>query len=122
MSKRHGPDGESTYGTVRGRFKEYSDANPRPRSPTALGIPDIDIPESVIRGVALAAGLGIGLLLLVLAATAYYASGTWARAGRDGASLAYALVGIFLTIAGLGSSLGTLNHVFRVMRAPASHH
>ncbi|HEX8831983.1 MAG TPA: hypothetical protein VF705_12495, partial [Longimicrobium sp.] len=71
---------------------------------------------------ALGVGVGTGALLLGLAAIAYYASTTWAGIDRSGSALAYALVGIFLTIAGLGASLGTLNHIFRVLRAPGGHH
>ena len=122
MSRRHGPDGESTYGSVKDRFDSWSAANPRPKSRSALGIPEIDIPEGVVRTFALAVGLGTGALLLGLAGIAYYASGTWAEVDRSGSALAYLLVGIFLTIAGLGASLGTLNHVFRVLRAPGGHH
>lgn len=122
MSRRHGPDGDSTYKTVGDRYDSWSADNPAPKSKSALGMPDINIPEGVIRTAALAAGLGIGALLLVLAATAYYASATWAEIDRSGAALAYALVGIFLTIAGLGASLGTLNHIFRVLRSPGGHH
>ena len=122
MSRRHGPDGDSTYKSVGDRFDSWSAANPRPKSRSALGIPDVNIPEGVIRTLALGAGLGIGLLLLVLAAIAYYASGTWFGIDRSGAGVAYLLVGLFLTVAGLGSSLGTLNHVFRVLRAPGGHH
>ncbi|HEX8454514.1 MAG TPA: hypothetical protein VF647_20705 [Longimicrobium sp.] len=122
MSRRHGPDGESTYGTVKNRFDNWSADNPRPRSRSALGIPDIDIPEGVVRTLALAVGVGTGALLLALAAVAYFASGTWRDIDRSGAALAYLLVGIFLTIAGLGASLGTLNHVFRVARSPGGHH
>ncbi len=122
MSRRHGPDGESTYKTVRDRFSSWSADNPRPRSKSALGFPDIGIPEGVVRTLALAVGVGTGALLLGLAAIAYYASGTWAGIERSGAALAYLLVGIFLTIAGLGASLGTLNHIFRVLRSPGGHH
>ena len=121
MSHRHGPDGESTYRSVSERHDSWSAANPRPRSRSALGFPEVNIPEGVVRAAALAAGLGIGALLL-LAGTAYYASGTWFEIERSGAGVAYALMGLFLTIAGLGSSLGTLNHVFRVQRAPGGHH
>ena len=122
MSRRHGPDGESSYGSVRQRFDSWSEANPRPKSRTALGFPDIEVPESVIRTVALLVGVGTGLLLLALAATAYYAASTWAAIDRSGAALAYALVGLFLTVAGLAASLGTLNHLFRVLRSPGGHH
>ncbi len=122
MSRRHGPDGESSYKSVRDRFDNWSAANPTPKSRSALGFPDVNIPEGVIRAVALAVGVGTGALLLVLAVTAYYAAATWAEIDRSGAALAYALVGVFLTIAGLGASLGTLNHVFRVLRSPGGHH
>ncbi|HEY0037652.1 MAG TPA: hypothetical protein VGB66_13235 [Longimicrobium sp.] len=122
MSRRHGPDGESTYGSVRDRFSNWRADNPSPRSPSALGFPDIGIPEGVVRTIALAVGVGTGALLLGLAAISYYAATTWGGIDRSGSALAYALVGVFLTIAGLGASLGTLNHIFRVLRAPGGHH
>jgi hypothetical protein len=81
-----------------------------------------ELPEGVERMLALATGVGVGVLLLVLAATAFYASGTWAEIARGGARVAYFLTGTFLTVAGAGCILATLNHLFRVLGARPAHH
>lgn len=120
MSNRHGDQGESTYGSVRDRYRQWSEDRPKPRSGSAIGIPEL--PEGATRLLALAVGLGTGVFLLVLAATAYYASGTWGEVERGGAVVAYFLTGLFLTIAGLGCILATLNHLFRVLAGPPPAH
>jgi hypothetical protein len=120
MSNRHGNDGESTYGSVRDRYRQWSEERPRPRSGSAISMPEL--PEGATRLLALAVGLGTGIFLLALAATAYYASGTWGEIERGGALVAYFLTGLFLTIAGLGCILATLNHLFRVLAGPPAHH
>ncbi|HEX5725144.1 MAG TPA: hypothetical protein VFX98_06740 [Longimicrobiaceae bacterium] len=119
MSRRT-DEGEGTYGSVRDRFRQWREANPRRQSPSALGFPEVG--EGTMRLMALAAGVGLGGLLLLLAATAYWAALSWADAERDGAVVAYALTGFFLTVAGLGAILATWNHLFRVLRAAPRHH
>jgi len=119
MSTRS-PEPENTGDTVRARYREWADANPRPRGPTAIGMPEVS--EGTVRMVAVAVGVGTGLFLLLLAITAFTASRSWAPIDRGGAVVAYGLTGIFLTIAGLGCILATLNHVFKVLAGPPAHH
>ena len=38
MSTRN-PDPDNTNDTVRARYRQWADANPRPRGPTAIGMP-----------------------------------------------------------------------------------
>lgn len=72
-------------------------------------------------------GVGIGVLLLALAALAFWRAAVWGDFARSGAATGYAVVGFFLTIAGIGGMLATLNHNFRVLarpggaQAPATH-
>lgn len=120
MSNRHGDEGESTYGSVRDRYRQWSEGRPKPRSGSAISMPEL--PEGVVRMAALGIGIGTGLFLLVLAATAYVAAGSWGDVERGGATVAYTLTGIFLTIAGVGCILATLNHLFRVLAGPPPAH
>jgi hypothetical protein len=115
----HGDPGD-TMDTVRGRFRDWNEANPRPRSRSAIAMPEL--PESAARMLGLAVGVGTGVLLLLLAGTAFYAATTWGAVERGGANVAYTLAGLFLTIAGLGAIAATLNHLFRVLAGPPAHH
>ena len=117
---RHGQEGEGTFRTVRDRYRQWNQANPRPRSPSAIGMPELS--EGAERMLALAAGFGTGALLLLLAATAYAAAGSWGGLDRSGARVAYFLTGFFLTVAGLGAIGATYNHVFRVLTRRGGHH
>jgi hypothetical protein len=117
---RHGQEGEGTYRTVRDRFREWNDANPRPRSPSAIAMPELS--EGASKMLGMVVGFGIGVTLLVLAVTAYVASGSWGELARSGARVAYFLTGFFLTVAGLGAIGATYNHVFRVLTRRPSHH
>jgi hypothetical protein len=119
MSTRN-PDPDRTGDTVRARYRAWADANPRPRGPSAIGMPDIG--EGTVRMAALAAGIVIGLGLLALAATSFVAAWSWATIDRGGAVVAYFLAGAFLTIAGVGCIWAVLNHNFRVLAGPPSHH
>jgi hypothetical protein len=113
-----GPD--RTGDTVRARYRAWADANPRPRGPSAIGMPEVG--EGTVRLAALAVGVGLGLALLALAATAFVAARSWATIGRGGAVVAYFLTGTFLTIAGAGCIWAVLNHNFRVLAGPPAHH
>ena len=115
----HG-DPKDTMDTVRGRFRDWNEANPRPRGRSAIAMPEL--PESAARMLGMAVGVGTGVLLLLLAGTAFYAAGTWGEIGRGGANVAYTLAGLFLSVAGLGAIGATLNHVFRVLAGPSAHH
>ncbi|HWK89552.1 MAG TPA: hypothetical protein VNP72_06135 [Longimicrobium sp.] len=109
-----------TFGTVRDRYREWSTANPRPRSPSAIGMPEL--PDSAVRLLGTAVGMGTGALLLALAVVAAYAAGTWADTGRQSATVAYTVVAFFLTLAGLGAIIGTWNHFQRVLRRGPEQH
>jgi hypothetical protein len=69
-----------------------------------------------------AIGIGAGVILLLLAAYAFYTASYWAGFGRDGAAVGYVLVGFFLLIAGGGGIIATYNHNFRVLVRPPEHH
>jgi hypothetical protein len=120
MSERHGPDGESTMRTVRDRADHYDQEQPRKYSGSALSVPEM--PEHIARPLSMVVGLGIGVLLLVLAVIAYVAMLSWDAIGRSGAVTAYGLTAFFLAVAGLGCTIGTLNHHFNVLKNDAAHH
>ena len=68
-------------------------------------------------------GIGIGVVLLLLAGFAFWTATQWAGYGRDGAAVGYYLVTFFLTVAGVGGIAATWNHNFRVLvRPPQRHH
>lgn len=119
MSTRN-PDPDNTNDTVRARYRQWADANPRPRGPSAIGFPEVS--EGAQRMAGTAIGVVTGILLLVLAATAFVASRSWATIDRGGAVVAYFLTGCFLTVAGVGCIWATLNHNFRVLAGPPAHH
>ncbi|HEX9937010.1 MAG TPA: hypothetical protein VGB15_07800 [Longimicrobium sp.] len=113
-------DQGNTDDTVRARYRAWADANPRPRGPSAIGMPDVS--EGTVRMAAVGIGVVTGLFLLTLAVTAFVASRSWGTIDRGGAVVAYFLTGIFLTIAGVGCISATLNHVFKVLAGPPAHH
>ena len=119
MSTRN-PEPDRTDDTVRARYRAWADANPRPRGPTAIGMPEVS--EGTVRMAGTAVGVLIGLGLLVLAATAFVAAQSWSTIARGGAVVAYFLTGCFLTVAGVGCIWAVLNHNFRVLAGPPSHH
>jgi hypothetical protein len=120
MSPRSSDTGDRTYDSVRDRFRQWREANPRPEPRSALSFPEMS--DATERMVGTAAGFGAGAFLLLLAATAFLAARSWAGVERSSATVAYTLTGVFLTIAGLGAVIATYNHVFRVLSRPASHH
>ena len=120
MSERHGPDGESTMRTVRARADGLDREQPRRFSGSAMAMPEL--PEHIARPLSLAVGVGLGLALLLLAAVTAYAATTWTEIDRSGGAVAYWLTAFFLMVAGLGCSLGTLNHHLNVLRNDAHHH
>jgi len=119
MSTRS-PEPGNTGDTVRARYREWADANPRPRGPSAIGMPEVS--EGTVRMAAVGIGVVTGVFLLALAVTSFVASQSWATIDRGGAVVAYFLTGIFLTIAGVGCIWATLNHVFKVLAGPPAHH
>ncbi|HSU16798.1 hypothetical protein [Longimicrobium sp.] len=119
MSTRN-PEPERTDETVRARYRAWADANPRPRGPSAIGMPEVS--EGTMRLAGLAVGVVVGLSLLALAVTAFVAAQSWSTIGRGGAVVAYFLTGSFLAIAGVGCIWAVLNHNFRVLAGPPAHH
>jgi hypothetical protein len=117
---RPGDAGDRTEDTVRGRYRQWAEANPRPRGESAVGLPEVS--EGTVRMASVAVGVLIGLGLLVLAATSFVASRSWGTIGRDGAVVAYFITGFFLTLAGVGCIWATLNHNFRVLAGSPQHH
>ena len=126
MSRRDQGPGSDTKSTVEGRYRSWRQENPAPASESALsfrdGLPVPELSEETGRVVFTAIGVGIGLLLLVLAALAFHTSGWWANEGRDGAQVGYFLVGCFLTVAGLGGIIASYNHNYRVMTREGGDH
>lgn len=120
-------DNDPTYRSVRSRFQGWREANPEQHSDSASSWPEggLPLPElSDEAGKVVFTGIGLvtGILLLVLAVTAFTAAGSWGNIGRDGALVGYSLSGLFLTVAGIGCILATLNHNFRVAGRRPAHH
>jgi hypothetical protein len=119
---------ERTYGRVAAQYDEWTRLeSQRPerdhlrRSDPALNPVTTDSTD-MSRLVFTAIGVGIGLILLALAAYAFVTAASWADVGRESATVGYILVGIFLSIAGLGGIIATWNHNFRVLTRPPEHH
>jgi hypothetical protein len=74
--------------------------------------------------VALVAGLGIGVLWLLMAAVCLWSALHGARDNRSDWALAWGLVGTLLAAGGGAAIIGTLYHQFRVkaQHAPGAHH
>lgn len=120
--------GDRTFGTVRARYQDWFGSGgrrPLPGRTISEGRHDSDSQASggdMSKMIGTATGVGIGIVLLVLAAISYRNAGWWNGMGRDGATVGYAVIGFFLTVAGLGAVLATLNHNFRVAGTPGGHH
>jgi len=117
---------EGTFGTVRGRYKDWFGAGDRGFLPGRnVGNDDYERPGAgggeMSKMVLLGVGVGLGVMLLALMALAFTNAGRWAAIDRDGAAVGYSLVGFFLTIAGLGAIVATWNHLFRAAGRSAHH-
>jgi hypothetical protein len=117
---------EGTFGTVRGRYKDWFGAGDRGFLPgRTVGNDDHERPGAgggeMSKMVLLAVGVGVGVMLLALMALSITSASRWAAIDRDGAAVGYSLVGFFLTIAGLGAIFATLNHLFRAAGRSAHH-
>lgn len=126
MKKQTGNEG--TFRTVRGRYQDWFGAGDRGSLPGRTIADDDDDPRvgagggEMSRTVLLAVGVGLGLALLALAALSFANAAEWGDIARDGAAVGYALVGVFLLIAGLGAIVATWNHLFRAAVTPGGHH
>lgn len=119
MSKR---DNE-TFDTVRARHQGWSEANPRPRSRSALA--NVRIPEmsdQTEKAAGTVVGLGAVALLFLLAIVAIVAARSWYAIDRSGAGLGYAISAFFLLLASLGGIAAIANHLFKVIPGEAPHH
>lgn len=114
-----GPEPDDTMHTVRGRYEQWNEANPRRRGPSAIKVPVMS--DAAEKLVGMAVGFGVGVLLLLLAAFTFFNAAKWGGVGRDGAQVAYTVTAFFLTLAGLGALAATYNHVFRVIPGEAPH-
>lgn len=121
--------GDSTQETVRARYQQWFGKGRRPLPGRAVhdGSEYWDETEAsgggeMSRLVLMGIGAVIGLTLLALAGLSFLNATKWGDVHRDGAAIGYTLVGIFLTIAGLGALIATWNHNFRVVGSAPAHH
>ncbi len=114
------PDADGTFDTVEGRYQKWSEANPRPRGPSALKVPEMS--DAAEKTVGMALGFGVGVVLLALAAFTALNAAEWGRIDRSGAKVAYSIAAFFLTLAGVGAIAATYNHVFRIIPGDPPHH
>jgi hypothetical protein len=120
---------ENTYESVGDKFDEFAEIKSARPEPEPRGLPpqrpyappqqDSDIGRTIFAAI----GIGIGIILLILAIVAFVTAARWSDLDRSGAAVGYTLVGFFLTIAGVGGIIATYNHNFRVLvRPPGPHH
>lgn len=117
MSRR---DADDTFHTVEERYEKWNSANPRPRGPSALKVPEMS--DAAEKTVGMAMGFGAGVVLLLLAALTASTAMGWGDIDRAGAKVAYTIAAFFLTLAGLGALGATYNHIFRVLPGDAPDH
>lgn len=117
-----------TYDDVRDRYDEFLEIQSRkpvlqrtlpPQKPFS---PEAGSESDMSKNLFAAIGVGIGVVLLALAGYAFYVASVWGDARLSGAATGYVIVGFFLTLAGLGGIAATLNHNYRVLARPPSHH
>ena len=115
----------TTHQEISRKFDDYEETHPsRPPEGRAYSAgAETALLMVTSKPVAVLVGFGVGLSLLILAGIAFYSAAQWAAFARDGAQVGYNLVGVFLTIAGVGALLATYNHNFRLPNqgAPAHH-
>lgn len=125
MKRNEGSEG--TFRTVRGRYQDWFGAGDRGSLPGRAVADDYDHPDNGTGGgemgkmILMGIGGGTGVVLLALAALSFATAAQWGEIARDGAAIGYVAVGLFLTIAGMGSIIATWNHLFRAAGAPAHH-
>lgn len=116
---------EATYGRVRQKFEEWEEiqANrpppPRVLPPQRQYTPEPATDSDMGKTLFTAVGVGIGVVLLLLAGLSIASAAKWAGYGRDGAAVGYSVVAFFLLLAGFGGIAATWNHNFRVL--PQAH-
>ncbi len=124
--KRHDEEGlgDRTYSDVQGKFRDWHENRPPPpRRRWSFSSPEPVVSEATARLIFTGIGVGLGLGLLLLAALSFWNASFWFGIQRGGPGVGWTLTGVFLTIAGLGASVATWNHNFRVTtRPPEAHH
>ncbi|HLM66093.1 MAG TPA: phage holin family protein [Longimicrobium sp.] len=115
-----GPENDDTFHTVEGRYQKWNDANPRPRSASAIKVPEMS--DAMEKTVGMALGFGAGVVLLLLAVFTALNAAKWGAVDRSGAQVAYTIAAFFLTLAGVGALAATYNHVFRIIPGEDPHH
>lgn len=120
MAKKR-PD---TFDTIRAKYDTWSkEENRRTPRPGTYTPPDQNPGDGgMSRVVITTIGVGLGLVILLLAAFSFYTAAAWAEVPRSGAANGWLAVGVFLTISGLGCAIGTWHHNFRVLTRPPEHH
>lgn len=120
---------EGTYGRIGKQYDAYSELAASKPAPAPRGLPPqkpfVPAPQESDMGrtVYAAIGIGIGVVLLILAVVSFVTAAKWDDLGGDGAAVGYTLVGFFLCLSGIGGILATYNHNFRVLtRTGGSHH
>lgn len=118
-----------TYGRVSDKYEEFLEIQKQrpvlqrtalpPQRPYS---PEPDHGSDMGKTVFTAIGVGIGLLLLALAALSAYTASQWYGVHLNGAFVGYSVVTFFLLLAGIGGITATLNHNFRVLTRPGGHH
>lgn len=121
-----------TYRSIAARYDEYVEivaSKPELKRPAAKSLPPQrpytppeegeDMGRMLFAGI----GFGIGAVLLLLAMWAFAVAAKWSGLEREGAAVAYTIVGFFLVLSGGGGIIATWNHNFRVLagRAGSSH-
>lgn len=118
---------ESTYGSIARKFDEWVEIQKDKPAPARVrsNRPYVHEPHEesdMGRTVFAAIGIGIGLVLLILAGLSFATAARWGGFDRDGAVVGWTLTGFFLLVAGFGAILSTWNHNFRVLVNPPRHH
>ena len=118
---------EHTYNRVRRKYEEWIENEAdRPERDRLRRVDSYEPPAprntEMSRMITSAIGIGLGVLLLALSAYAFYTAARWGDYARDGAQTGYALIGVFLLIAGIGGIFATWNHNFRVLTRRPQHH
>ena len=120
---------ESTYSSVARKYDDWVETeSSRPARDYLRRVDSTFIApqeaSEMSRTVQAAIGIGIAVLLLILAALAFRTAAFWGNLGRDGAATGYTLVAFFLCVAGFGGIAATWNHNFRVLTRTggSSHH
>jgi hypothetical protein len=115
MSRRR-DEGDRTLETIRDRYDAWSVDRPSISSAPSSWTPSGHEPKSAMPRMIIAAiGVGVGLVLLILAGLSAWSAVQWAGHGREPAVIGYTLIAVFLTVAAIGGIAGSLNHALRVL-------